>query len=148
MVTTVKGPGGRVSRRLADMGIYPKPETYRPPKGATERTYEIPLPADGERLTIRHQEYRGKTVDFAITQETPAKRRWSNVARIDCCGGTIHEHLFDKAGNKLKDHLLICEIPLGEAGWEVVNAKYPEAYEMMEKNWEDNLRRWNGDSCN
>jgi len=140
-----KGPGGRILRRIVDLGFYPEAELYRPPRGAAERTHEIPLPA-GERLTIRVQEYRGKTVDFAITQQTPAKRRWSSVARIDCCGGTIHEHLFDRFGNKLKDHKWICDIPSGQAGWEVVHAKYPEAYEMMEKNWEDNLRRWSGDS--
>lgn len=139
-----KGTGGRLERELPDMGIYPERELYLPPKGARERTHRIPLPFTGEQLTIRIQEYRGRTVDFAITQETPAKRRWTPVARIDCCWGTIHEHLFDRFGNKLKDHKLICDIPVGPAGWDVIHAKYPEAYKMMEDSWEDNLRRWNG----
>ncbi len=139
----LKGRGGRIAR-LIDKTIFPDKETYAPPKKAVEQVYTIPL-IGGEQLTVRVQDYRGKTVDFAITQATPANRRWSNVARIDCCWGTVHHHLFDKFGNVLKDHDLICEIPVGPAGWDVVNEQYPKAYDRMHNEWEDNLRRWHGD---
>jgi hypothetical protein len=101
---------------------------------------------EGQQLTIRMKTHWGKIVDFAISQSTLVGSKWVNVARIDCCWGTIHRHLYDKAGEPLEDHVPICDIPLGEAGYDVVNARYDDCLAEMETTWEDNLRRWNGDT--
>lgn len=72
--------------------------------------------------------------------------RWKTVARIDCCGGTIHRHQYDRQGNDIVGHELIKEIPPND-GWKVVNEAYLTAYDVMHHEWEDNLRRWRNDTA-
>jgi len=79
---------------------------------------------------------RVRTADDVTTE--------AHVARIDCCGSTIHRHQFDQTGKDLYDHRVIVEIP-AQDGWSVVDAGYAEAYEVMFNEWEENLRRWRGE---
>jgi hypothetical protein len=141
-----QGRGGRLVRRLVDMTITPPRDRCQVPRAAFSRTDKLPL-IDGELLVIRTAEFRGKIVDFAITQATSVGARWVNVARIDCCWGTVHRHLFDKNGEPLVDHEPICDIPTAPNGYEIVNQRYGEAWELMHNEWESSLRRWNGDSA-
>ena len=94
-----------------------------------------------DRLTIRQQIYRGKIVNFAIMQDVLESGTWHQVARIDCCHGTIHRHQYNRDGIDLYDHRVIQEIP-ATRGWAVVDAGYVSAQDAMFNEYEENLRRW------
>ncbi|NUP32009.1 MAG: hypothetical protein HOU01_09865 [Streptomycetaceae bacterium] len=126
------------------MTIAPSRDRYRVPWSAFPQTDKLPL-ANGELLVIRTKEFRGKIVDFALTQATSVGPAWMNIARIDCCWGTVHRHLFDKNGEVLVDHEPICDIPAAPLGYDVVDFRFSEAWEFMHNEWELNLRRWHGD---
>lgn len=121
----------------------PAVQVYEPPgvPPAEETTYPIELSED-DRLVVRLRTYRKRIVDFAVMQETLVSGDWEQLARIDCCGGTVHRHLFTAEGVILLDHDLICHIPYGEKSWEVVDSSYGGALDEMDARWEDNLRRW------
>jgi hypothetical protein len=75
-------------------------------------------------------------------QETRTDSGWARVARIDCCGGTIHRHQFIIGSEvDIYDHRPIMEIP-AQDGWEAVDKGYDSASDVMFNEWEDNLRRW------
>jgi hypothetical protein len=142
---------GRIIRRLADMGIYPRREHYKPPIGARKDRYDWPLcdenaePSVIDKLIVRTKDYRGKIVDFAVMQIRVVDGEDKEIARIDCCGGTIHRHFYDRNGTDLLDHDPICAIPLGEKGQELINERFPEALKLINNEWEANVRRWSGD---
>jgi hypothetical protein len=124
-----------------------RPETrYTPPPldACNPIKFDLHLPDAGHVLKIRAWAYRGKVVDFAVTQVMFDGADSVNVARIDCSGGYIHRHQFDRNGIDLWDHRKIADIPV-ENGWEVVDRGYEEALVMMQDEWEGNLRRWHGD---
>ncbi|MBK5995866.1 hypothetical protein JHN53_30400 [Streptomyces sp. MBT58] len=125
------------------MGGKPEVQIYTPPgtPPAAEQTFPIEL-SEENRLVVRLRTYRKKIVDYAVMQETSVAGEWVHVARIDCCGGTIHRHLVTQGGKTLLDHDLIRDIPYGEKSWEVVDDSYEGALDEMEERWEDNLRRW------
>lgn len=141
----MKGPGGRLRRRIADMTIRPANRQYRPPpkRSCDVETYEYPL-SDVDSMHVHYWMYRGKYVHFAITQARMVDGTSINIARIDTCWGIVHEHLYDQQGNDTLDHRVIYEIPTND-GWEVVDKAYDEALDIMEDKWADNLRRWRGD---
>ena len=85
--------------------------------------------------------YRGRIVDFAIQQEAELDGDWAEVARIDCCHSTIHRHQFNQAGTDTYDRRVIQNIP--KEGWDVVNAAFQGAVDVMLSEWEENHRRWN-----
>lgn len=86
--------------------------------------------------------YRNRIVDFAFMQLTKSYDKWVEVARIDCCGGTIHRHQFDQDGVDLYDHLLIKPIPRDGREWDTVNDSYEVMFDDMMDRWQENLRRW------
>jgi hypothetical protein len=126
------------------MAIRPDERYTPPPAEACERfVFDFSLPEAGHVLKVRILTYRGKVVDFAVTQILFDGADWVNVARIDCCHGYIHRHQFDRDGNDIWDHRKIMDIP-HENGWEVVDRGYEEALDVMQNEWEDNLGRWHG----
>ncbi|MFE5295209.1 hypothetical protein [Streptomyces sp. NPDC056632] len=134
---------GKRRSRVADMSVKPAVQVYTPPgiPPAEETTFPIEL-SETDRLVVRLRTYRKKIVDFAVMQETAVNAEWEQLARIDCCRGTVHRHLVTAEGKILLDHDLIREIPCGEHSWEVVDDSYEGALEEMQDRWEDNLRRW------
>ncbi|WP_412735977.1 hypothetical protein [Krasilnikovia sp. MM14-A1259] len=138
-------------RHSASKAPKPKPATYEPPPADdctvdVFQTYPTGSDNDGQMLVVRIWVYRALIVDFAINQVIEVDGSWKDVARIDCCGGTVHRHQFDKDGNDLIGHKLIREIP-PDAGGEVVNEAYKEALAVMHDEYDDNLRRWRGDDA-
>ncbi|GAA3854788.1 DUF7718 family protein [Streptomyces sedi] len=134
--------GGK-GRKLANMGVAPKPPLYSPPTVPPADEVDYAMDLDGEnKLYVRLRTYRGRIVDFAIMQRTLLYERWEEIARIDCCGGTIHRHLFSRDGEILLDHDLIRDIPHGEGSWAVVDDGYLPALDELQERWESNLRRW------
>jgi hypothetical protein len=124
-----------------------EPETsYKPPPRDVSRLidFRVHLVDDDNMLAVKAWEYRGKIVDFAVSQVVHIEGKWVDVARIDTAGGTIHRHQYDQGGSDLWDHRKIRDIP-HENGWDVVDRGYEEALDMMENEWEDNLRRWRRD---
>lgn len=83
-------------------------------------------------------------VDFAIVQLTRGSSGWCEVARIDCYHSSIHRHQYVRGSDndvyKNDPRREICQLSAGDH--ELVHEKYGEALEMMENEWEDNLRRW------
>lgn len=151
-----KGEGSQGQRRgkikrLLERAPKPPRQKYVPPP---DEACDLPqvfftYPTgqdDGNRIAIRVKIYRGLIVDFSLNQHTLVDRRWRNVARIDCAGGTIHRHQFDQDGNDLIGHELIKEIP-PEDGWDVVHKGYLSALDVMHDEYEDNLRRWRNDAA-
>ncbi|MFJ5022955.1 DUF7718 family protein [Streptomyces goshikiensis] len=134
---------GKRRSRVADMAVKPAVQVYTPPRvpPADEITFPIEL-SENDRLVVRLRTYKKKIVDFAVMQLTARDNDWVELARIDCCGGTVHRHLDTVEGETLLDHDLIREIPCGEKSWEVVDDSYEGALDEMQDRWEDNLRRW------
>ncbi|MFF9431459.1 hypothetical protein [Streptomyces sp. NPDC014746] len=134
---------GKRRSRVADMSVKPAVRVYTPPgvPPAEELTFPIEL-SENDRLVVRLRTYRKKIVDFAVMQETALNSEWVQLARIDCCGGTVHRHLETAEGVTLLDHDLIREIPCGDKSWEVVDDSYEGALDEMQARWDDNLRRW------
>ncbi|WP_446041706.1 DUF7718 family protein [Streptomyces sp. SID1121] len=125
------------------MGVKPDVRVYTPPAvpPAEETTFPVAMTLDG-RLVVRLRTYRKKIVDFAVMQETLVAGEWEQLARIDCCRGTVHRHLSTHDGKILLDHDLIRDIPYGDRSWEVVDDSYEGALQEMQDRWSDNLRRW------
>ncbi|MGW6741691.1 DUF7718 family protein [Streptomyces sp. NPDC055025] len=125
------------------MGSKAERKVYRPPPvpPAEQTDFDISC-AEDELLRIRMRTYRNKIVDFAIMLLTREYGAWEEVGRIDCCGGTIHRHLFTSGGEILQDHDPIRDIPDGDGSWDVVHHSYEGALDEMQNNWEDLLRRW------
>ncbi|MFD5802170.1 DUF7718 family protein [Streptomyces sp. NPDC127020] len=129
--------------KLANMGETPAKVAYRPPKvpPAEQLSFDIPC-SEQDLLRVRLRTYRNKIVDFAVMQLTSDYGSWEDVARIDCCGGTIHRHLLGRSGAVLLDHDFIRDIPERDGAWDVVHDSYEGALNEMQEKWEDNLRRW------
>lgn len=137
-----KMPGRKGERGLADMSAEVSELEYRPPpKTACDERQWPQYLTEVDRLHIRTWRYRGRIVDFAIMQIIEVDGKDVHVARIDCCHSIIHRHQFDKAGVDLYDHRVIVPIP-HEDGWDVVDAGYAAATDVMFNEWEENLRRW------
>lgn len=141
---------GRPKRgRLADMTIHPQERRYYPPPldACDEMTVPVRLPQPGNELRLRYAVYRDLIVDFAVVQIVRVEGDWVNVAKIDCDRGVIHRHQYEReTGRDILDHEPLYEIP-PDRGWEVVDRWYDQAVQLMEDEWEDNLRRWNGDTA-
>ena len=140
-----KTPGRASERGLVDMAAQPEKKLYVPPPASSCRIVEYPVSLTAEdRLHVREHRYKGRIVDFAIMQirAAPADEGTEvHIARIDCCRSTIHRHQYDQTGQDVYDHRVIVEIPALE-GWDVVDAGYADAYDVMFNEWVENLRRW------
>jgi hypothetical protein len=135
---------GKRRSRLANMSLPGQREqAYRPPPvpPADQVVYPIELGPDDE-LRVRLVTYRSRIVDFAIMQFTRSHGVWVEVARVDCCGGSIHRHQFDQTGVDLFDHKVITPILRDGSEWDKVQAGYDIVLDDMMDRWQDNLRRW------
>lgn len=134
---------GRASeRRLVSMSTASAEPHYSPPPEGACEVEVVPVDlSETDQFVLRLQSHKGRIVDFAVVQRTRDGGSWFDVARIDCCHGTIHRHQFDRQGTDVYDQRVIKEIQ-GEEPWKIVDEGYTEAYEMMFNEWEDNLRRW------
>ena len=134
----------RKRRNLADMTADPGDSPYEPPSvpPAEEATWDIMI-APGEELRVRSRTLHGRIVDFAIMQMTELGwGPWVEIARIDCCHGTVHRHLFTREGGVLKDHQPICMLP-SDTSPDVIENAFDVAMDEFLAEWEENLRRWN-----
>lgn len=134
---------GKSSKGVVDMSAELAVETYKPPPVGSCQVREYPIEVTTEdRLMIRMHKYRGKVVDFAIQQmRWDDEQGWREVARIDCCGGMIHRHQFNQAGVDVWDHRKIVDIPTKDP-WDVVDAGFTEARNVMFNEFEENVKRW------
>ncbi|WP_449560182.1 DUF7718 family protein [Micromonospora echinaurantiaca] len=131
------------------MSTVPEQRRYDPPPldVCEEITNPIRLPGSGNELRVRMAIYRNQIVDFAVVQIVRVDGKWVRVAKIDCDRGVIHRHQYVRStGEDVWDHRPLCEIP-PDRGWEVVDRWFDQALQLMEDEWEDNLRRWNGDNA-
>ena len=88
---------GRSRRKLPKHDLTPGPKIYSPP-GFEDLDERLILPiyeAGGHMLTHRLDICGGKIVDFAIMHQFKTDGRVLDVARIDCCHGIIHRHVFN-----------------------------------------------------
>lgn len=132
----------RIERRLVDMTAAPAEAdedarwVYAPEEHDEEYRYEnILSPTDA--LHVRHVYRRGRIVAFNITQMTRRGGKWHHVARADSCHGTVHLHRFDVDGNEVGDPKTLVEV-FTESDLE---NGYDQAEEMLEDQWQENLRR-------
>lgn len=133
---------GRSRRRLPDMSIEPAaaPE-YRPPTGGEVCEYPIYL-GEGHELVVRQVIYRKKIVDFAIMQFYGEGEERRQIARIDCCHGCIHRHVFNKKGDDILDRDVIKEIIVGQDEWATIDAAFEDCSDRMQREFMENYRRW------
>lgn len=116
--------------------------TYEPPPriDCDPGHYVFPLSED-QRLEVQAWIQRGQVVDFAIMQVNEVNGHDIHVARIDCCHGRVHRHVYDSAGNDLIDGQVIQVIPESNPA-EVVDREYQLALDKMEGEWRENARAW------
>ncbi|TDB95810.1 hypothetical protein E1091_09890 [Micromonospora fluostatini] len=127
----------------------PEQRRYKPPPpdACEEDTVPVRLPIPGNELRVRTVVYRNLIVDFAVVQIVRFEGRWITVAKIDCDRGVIHRRQYVRStGEDILDHQPLCPIP-PDRGWDVVDRWFRDALDLMEDEWEDNLRRWRGDTA-
>lgn len=149
----------RAGERVTDMTVYPEAKAPYQPSPACEEdhfTFDLypqiigtmkrpeEIPRGRHKLDIRQQIYKGKIEDFAIEQTAIINNQSHEVARIDCCGQTVHWHLWNRDRVTLRDHSKICDIPPRPDGVQVVNDAFERCYGLMLDEWIENLRRWDG----
>lgn len=129
-------------RGLVDMGTIPPDFSYDPPdRGDCDPDHWVIALTDGHRLEVQAWVQRGKVVDFAIMQLAEVEGRDVHVARIDCCHGSVHRHVFDEDGNDLLDRQVIQVIPERHSA-EVVDREYQLSLDKMLGEWRENVRQW------
>lgn len=137
-----KSRGRRSERRLAQMSEPLPVKEYQPPPTWICDVFEHPNEvAPNQQIFVRQYIYKGKVVDFAIVQQTLIEGEWRDVARIDCCHGTVHRHQYGSDGKQVGEPRVIRQIPTDD-GWNAVDGTYDEADAVMFNEWRDNLRRW------
>ena len=143
-----KTPGQPKKGQLADMTIHPPPDPVYllpDPNECVDETWPEGLDPYNE-LRARYVLWESRLiVDFAITQVTLADDGWRKVARIDCAHGVIHRHQFKAGSDVTVARIEYAPIPTDEAGWVFVNDWYDQALKLMLDEWQESLRRWNGD---
>lgn len=122
----------------------PKPGwVYTAPTFAAEKRETLHLADEGHQLKIRRCMYKRLVVDFAFIQVYYLDGVPHHVAKIDCCGGTVHQHQYVRpSGKDILDHDPLIVIPQRNP-YEVVDEWYDRSLHMMVYGWEDNFRRWN-----
>lgn len=138
---------GRDRRKLPHHDLTPEAEIYVPPcYSDLDDRLELPIyDESGHVLTHRIDIYRGKIVDFAIMHQFKTDTRVLDVARIDCCHGVIHRHVFNRRQEDLVDQQPIHKIIVDGSEWETVDKWFEPCANKMDNEWESNVRRWNND---
>lgn len=144
-----KTPGRPKRGQLADMTSQPPPDPgylLPNPDDCEDHTWPVGL-APYNELRARYMLWRERLiVDFAITQITLAEDGWRDVARVDCAHGVIHRHQFQHDSAQTVARIEYAKIPVDDSGWAFVDSWYYQALKMMQDDWQEALRRWNGDS--
>lgn len=138
---------GRDRRKLPHHDLTPDPEVYVPPPfELLDARLELPIHDEGGHLlTYRQDIYRGKIVNFAIMHQFTTDTRVLDVARIDCCHGVIHRHVFNRRQDDVVDRQPIHTIIVDGTEWDTVDAWFEPCANKMDREWESNVRRWNDD---
>lgn len=119
-------------------------EVYKPPPERAGLHAAFYLPINGSnRLSIYQRSYKTRVVHFSIEHHTLWRDEWEVVARIDS-SRSVHFHLWNQHGRVLVDHREIAAIPPSPEGQIVVHNEYDPAWERLERDWRENLRRWIG----
>lgn len=130
-------------RRLVDMSEALPRFEYSPPtcEHLDRRDWFVNV-AEGHRLEVRTTSHHrnGLIVDFAIMQIHEAPQD-IQIARIDCCHGVCHRHVFDQDGTDMMKSKVIERIPEKDS-WQRVDALYSECNDKMFAEWAENYRRW------
>lgn len=143
-----KRPGRPRRGALADLTIYPPAPTCIEPDGLRacqkiERKYTVAL---GQMMGVsRHYRYeKSVIVAFAAWQSVRVDGIWREVARIDSWHGVIHRHQFTVVGGN--EITPLASIPANENhALAVIERWCTDAERVMQNEWQDYLRRWNGD---
>lgn len=143
------GKSGR-GRGLADMsgsdqGAQADAWEYKRPGGA-ELTLDMPITlgheAPGQSVYVVQWTYRGKVVDFALTQRIERTAgTYEHIARFDCCHSEVHKHQFREGGRELQ-RTVVAPINDQSTSWDLVDEKYEECSADMFDRWHENYRRW------
>jgi hypothetical protein len=131
------------------MTVLSEQRRYEPPPldACDTRTVPIRLPRSGHELRLWSAVYRNLIVNFSVVQRVRIEGRWVDVAKIQCDEGVIQRHQSRRSnGESVWKQVLINVIPPSR-GWEVVDRGYVDAVQMMQDEWEHNLRRWSNDSA-
>lgn len=105
-------------------------------------------------LRLRAWTYRGKVVDFAMTQmanevEDPRSGE-DHVARCDCCHSEVHKHQYYRSTRhyrtgETEQRTVIAPIDDQRTSWETVDSAYETCCDDMIDGWTVNYRRWDTD---
>lgn len=137
------GRNRKSNKAPRDMTILETEPEYRPPEGGACDIVEYPIDiGDGHRLLVHQKIYRGMVVDFAIMQFYDSGGDSHEIARIDCCHGMVHRHVFDRTGEDLMGRQEIKRIHVGKDEWATVDAEFGPCLERLLKEFEENHRRW------
>lgn len=135
-------------RILNELTARTRKARYKPPpmEACEETTVPIRLHSVGSELLVWTARYRNLIVDFSVTQRVRGEEGWHEIASVYVDQGhTLFEQHFRASGVSSRRRSLV-EIPVRQ-GWRVVDGAYLPAVRMMQDDWHDNLRRWNGDSA-
>ena len=119
-------------------------QEYRPPPENActpdEGLIDLAL-VDGEShyLYRNVQYYRGKVVWFSLQQGLRRADGDHVVARVDCCDGEVHRHVFTESEGEI-ERVSLVRIPL--AGHAVVDGEFDRYLNEMLSSWEGRLREW------
>lgn len=141
------------------MTIAPPRFEYQPPASAEKviDNHIILTPEGTCTLYAVAWEYRGKIVDFALTQKADEIRHpqkgEDHVARYDCCHSEVHKHQYYRNGQHFKsgerqERTCIAKIDEQASSWDIVDSGYDVCFDQMTDDWESNYRRWDSDGRN
>lgn len=118
---------------------------YKPPSGADlvlDTRITLGSEAPGQSVYVVQWQYRGKTVNFALTQQLePSAGKYAHIARYDCCHSEVHKHQYHK-GSKQETRTVVAPISDPKTAWETVDAAYETCYDQMFDGWHENYRKW------
>lgn len=128
------------------MAAPPEPTfQYMRPVGA-ELVQDAPITLDatqGQSVHVKQWCYKGWTVDFSLTHQLEEDAgEYQHVARYDCCHSEVHKHQLYRYSEAETRHT-VKQLDDPKTAWEDVDTVFPEAYDDMIDNWEENYRRWN-----
>ncbi|QNP94248.1 hypothetical protein IA203_01280 [Corynebacterium wankanglinii] len=131
--------------------------TFTTPAGKCRKVLDNAIVLQPEGTCTLHVvawNYRGKIVDFALTQmadevEDP-RNGDDHVARYDCCHSEVHKHQYFRSGHHFQtgakeQRTVIAKIESQDPSWETIDAEYDRYYDDMTESWAANYRRWDSD---
>jgi hypothetical protein len=133
------------------MGIYPQRVgavyTFPPRDECVCEDHPVALGPDDELRCIWYTADETYKVDFTIVQMARVDGVWVQIARIDCKHSEVHMHQLhrDDPNDDVGTRTIFEVIP-AVRGWETVDRWYDQALTLMENKWQENKRRWGGDS--